>query len=757
MLLELLAAVESIDPTTLPLWATVFVAAGMYPLGIMLGSFCSPCCCGCEDGGDLPEALAVSFDGLTKGVNKLDDLLSVNISACFGSGATATVTAPNGQVEAMVVEDAGPLTGITLTGGGSGYAVLGRVQPTGLEVGGGSGAGAEFSITLAAADPDECGRPRWQITAVEVTKAGTGYVIDEPLTISLGVDEFEDLAAVVRIQTVAIEPTLSAVVSSSGGSGAVLAVELEQIGTLPNRWGVDAVDVADGGDGYIDGDPIVFTVDDGTQVTIAVASVVCGRVSPDLEVEVFGPGSGAAFSFTLEEFTIGGRKYWRVLTLTATSPGSGYDSAATLRVKAQPGSVDEEQSYWTATTDGSGGIVGLTKSTDGKFWKSTGVVDFVEIADAGSYYKTTDETESVFVESGGLYYKTDATAPALVAAITVEIVQEVPSAGSGEVITAEVDDDPESPTFGQIVSLSLENGGDGFLEWAWQIETCCISNWNGKTVIATKSPDEPCVYEKRCCNLGTVRIRYNGQTEPPTAQIYQGCSVAFTVTTEPPFTCDGLAFEGVDFFGEGTISVAVAESGYEPDEYPCPGCCTSGESYSLDACSEEDCMEAGGTWWNVCSCGPCLLDDCEGYELIVEVTMTLNPLYVPAGGAETATRTLTLTLANGYSAESTEDGVYVLANLSPLGSSFSCRVNVYMTMPATTLVGFVSAITRSNDCLEPGGVYLPSQAIDAQGDVVCPLDGAVQLCGQPGLMAPGGAFGPGQTSSLLTTVTVVTP
>jgi hypothetical protein len=43
-MLDLLAAISSVDPPSFVAWAVLVFAAGMYPLGIMLGSSCSPCC-----------------------------------------------------------------------------------------------------------------------------------------------------------------------------------------------------------------------------------------------------------------------------------------------------------------------------------------------------------------------------------------------------------------------------------------------------------------------------------------------------------------------------------------------------------------------------------------------------------------------------------------------------------------------------------------------------------------------------------------
>lgn len=750
MLHELLAAAQAVDPTTLPLWAVVVLAAGMYPLGIMLGAQCSPCCnCGCPGEEQLPDAVAVSFAGLTKGVAKLDDLLSVKISACFGSGATATVAAPSGKVEAFVVEGGGPLSSVTLTNGGAGYAEIGRAAPVGLSVGGGSGSGAEFSVSVSPADPDNCGRPLWQIESVEVTKAGTDYVHEEELTVYLGTDEFEYLPAVLKLQTVAIEPTLSAAASSVAGTGAVFGVVLEQTQTSPNRWSVSDVTVESAGENYETGDTVLFTLDDGAEVIPAAATIVCVHIEPDLEVEVFGPGSGAVFSFTLEPFETYGRDYWRVATLTPTVAGTGYTNGATLRVKAQFGSFDDPQSYWTIQTDASGGVVAATRTTEGRFWKNAGLVKFVEILEGGSYYKTSPDTDSVVVQAGGLFYKTDPTAPTLVADVTVEIVQTWPSQGSGEVITAEVDDDIDSPTFGKIVALTLENGGDGFLSWAYELLSCCIQNWNGKTVIAKKSLSEPCVYEKDCCQFGTVRIKYNGQNDPPDAKIYNGCGVEFEVTTEPPYTCDAISFQGVDLFETGTISVSPAPAGFAEDDYPCPGCCSV-----PGACTEEDCLEALGVWSEPCSCDGCAGEAACGTQYLVTVEAWWRSFYVEDGEVvffeipgSRKSYELELNGINGWNDNQTQainSGAYTVGALA---YATSCAVVV---SASSEWLGSSGEYTFGSSLTGVGGMTLSLPVVDRPDGVLCPIGGAAGMTSATNLTS---------TSSLglvEITVTVVT-
>ena len=55
-MLDLFAFVVSVDPPSLLAWLVFTFAAGMYPLGIMLGASCSPCCGRCSCG--VPEGIA---------------------------------------------------------------------------------------------------------------------------------------------------------------------------------------------------------------------------------------------------------------------------------------------------------------------------------------------------------------------------------------------------------------------------------------------------------------------------------------------------------------------------------------------------------------------------------------------------------------------------------------------------------------------------------------------------------------------------
>lgn len=60
------AAIQSAEPTALILWSVLAFAAGMYPVGLMLGSTCSPCCgtpCTQCTQGSLPDTVTVTLSG----------------------------------------------------------------------------------------------------------------------------------------------------------------------------------------------------------------------------------------------------------------------------------------------------------------------------------------------------------------------------------------------------------------------------------------------------------------------------------------------------------------------------------------------------------------------------------------------------------------------------------------------------------------------------------------------------------------------
>lgn len=612
MLLELLAAVQSVDPMAIPLWAVLVVAAGMYPIGIMLGAQCSPCCnCGCPPGEELPDKITVTFNNITQSAVKTGDLIALSITSCFGAGAEGTVDAAGGLPAV-----AGPVTAVSLTNGGSGYAVLGRVQPQGDLTVSGSGAGAQFTVTLEPTT-DACGLPAWQIASVAVTEPGEGYTDQSPLTITLAEGTFEQTPAALTLNTVPTEATITAVVPPGSGDGAALTVVTKKVSTSPDRWGVDTVTVDQGGEYYNDEDEVVFTAaETDVVVTQATGKVRTRRDQPPVVFDYkTGGGSGATFTAIVQETTVGGLKYYEVESVTITNGGSGYSNGSKVYFRTTgPRNYMDVQARFAIVADGSGVITSLTQEEAGKYWRDSGVVESVTVTNPGSYYGPSSSAGTVTIVDAGKYYSEDATIPPHVAEVTVAITQIAPSAGSGAEITASVNSTVGSPDFGKITGLTMTSAGSGYLKWSYDIYDCCNDRLNGIPFLLERKPGGSCEHYVSCCNDPQITVTYKGRLNPPSVTLGGigggACRVVFEASQDDaPFACDPLAFTATDVFGSGTATVATVEDSAVKADYPCPGVCTSvvvpeGEQYP---CSQETCETMGGQWVNPYECsGPCV-------------------------------------------------------------------------------------------------------------------------------------------------------
>ncbi|MFM2126078.1 MAG: hypothetical protein RL328_2529, partial [Acidobacteriota bacterium] len=488
-------------------------------------------------------------------------LITLAISSCFGSGASGSVSAPSGYTRA----DLGPISGVSLTSGGSGYAKLGRVAPT-LTVSGGTGTGLTVTPTLESVN-DKCGIPFWRIKSVSfsggkdyiggesltvtaatgdtavssavlavqtaarsqptltasvsggatlsvatspnagtpqtwgvsgVTVSGTtsGYADNDPVTFSYGANITEQQAAKAHIVTARTTPTVTASVSS--GSGASLGVTLNASPATPldaALWQVKSVSVTKGGSGYADGESVVFTVTDGVEVAAATAVITVSRENPNLTPNVWGDdgttaGSGAVLTATMNETTDNdGKPAWEVTALSIVNGGSGYEVGEYFWYEELDASIASDPPYyvieidgWLITSvDGSGAITGVgldpNFGTNGLFYKA-GPIQSVAVQSGGDYYKPTNEISRVVVtnagqyyyytgvptgvtvQSAGEYYREDASLSPYVADVTVAINQLMPSEGAGAELSAVIDADTSSPTFGAITDLNLDSAGD---------------------------------------------------------------------------------------------------------------------------------------------------------------------------------------------------------------------------------------------------------------------------------------------------------
>lgn len=516
--MDVLALIAA-EPTLLPLWLVVAFAAGMYPVGMFFG--CSTCCC--------PEQVSVTFSGLTKSSSKID-LTAVVFNSCFGSGAHAVLTSPGGLPET----DSGPLDSVTLMDAGSGYAKLGRVEPT-VTVSSvtGSGEGAEFSVTLAQ-QQDSCGLDRWVVASVSQT-GGTGYANGDQLTFAVAEGDTEETAATAVFAPQYGEPTLT--LTAPGGTGGVLSIDgyfLRTTGGAAGYYGISSVSVTNGGSGYTDNTQATITLGTGdegfpNQATPDIR-IRTGRQEPSDDWLLFpigfAAGSGLIVSLTLTNTG----DWWEATAASVVSGGTGYTVGESYSVEAVDG-----ETFFPAeieiTSVGAGGVVaGIALTSAGEFdGADTGVIESVTIGSWQGAYRKLLSAGGISVTNGGSYYREDPTAPPYVADVTVAVSQNLPSNGSGAVVTATVGDDPQDQeTFGKITDLVIEDGGSGYLAWIYA--DCPVGDFNGKTFTLRRTSAASCEYSA-CVGDSVVSATYANAEGNPEVTIYpragNGCEIYF--------------------------------------------------------------------------------------------------------------------------------------------------------------------------------------------------------------------------------------
>lgn len=392
-------------------------------------------------------------------------------STQFGSGGGGIATAPVGTP--------GPITAVSITSPGSGYAQVVRVVPS-LTASVSGGTGATLSVSLAANGTTP---QTWGVSGVTVTGTTSGYTDNAAVSFSYGGDVTEQTKATATIKTTRTAPTITASAGGSG-SGASLSVSLSQSPTSPSDtalWHVASVAVTAGGSGYADGDPVTFTVSDGTQVAAASGTITTAKTrgNPNLTPYVWGDdgttaGTGAVVTATMNATTDGeGKPAWEVASLSIVNGGSGYEVGEYFWYEeldpgitsSPPYYVLEVDGWWITSVDGNGAITGIgldpNGGTNGLFYKDTsiGAIQSISVTSGGDYYKADSAISRVVVNDAGKYYREEVS----VAGVTVAISQAAGYNGTGASITATVDSDKTSGTFGQVTALTIANGGSGYV------------------------------------------------------------------------------------------------------------------------------------------------------------------------------------------------------------------------------------------------------------------------------------------------------
>lgn len=406
--------------------------------------------------------------------NYVEQLVRLTATSCFGSGFAGIATEPTGGPE-----DAGPIVAVAVTEPGSGYAEIGRVEPT-ITVSGG-GAGADFEVTLEQTN-DACGRPRWRVDAVTIGPGGggTGYTDGEELELTVAEPGTEADPASLSVVCGREAPSLVADYPLGGGSGETVTVSVTPSTLYPNTWEVDEFEVVDGGSGWTWGQYATAVGETEADITVSgVDAYVRTAISEPTIGLSGGSGAGADLAVTLaSNGTAYGPESWNIASVGITTAGTGYQVNDSLTIDLIAGDVEIIGATVTVSTvNGSGGITGLNIQNGGAYYHESGEIESIEIDDygfgfRGSYYRTSDVVESVTVNDGGLFYEEDETAPAIVSEITINVSQFLPSDGAGADIEAVVDDDPASETFGEIIGLTIVDGGDDYLA-VWTSDGPC--------------------------------------------------------------------------------------------------------------------------------------------------------------------------------------------------------------------------------------------------------------------------------------------
>ena len=493
--------------------ALVVDGGGLVNKGGALGTGAACCCgggggCDCSSAGFAPAIPSDAERGL----------VWREFSACIGSGAEGTVDAPQAAGPCDYEGISGAITGETLTDGGSGYAVLGRVEPTvTASVTGGSGATLSVTLTEGAdflGDTLCLEVPIWSVASVSVTSGGSGYSDKQAVTFSAAAgDTVAEHAKAYAY--VAIEAPRSAVVTvhTSGGSGAVL---------------VPTFAVVSG-----------FSINRG------------GAANPPF-------------------CNVPNRTAYEVTGITITNGGSGYavdDFVGISFANSSDGSVYEQLNAEVTAVTGGGEISAIALTYGGGY--------------GGGFTDTLESVVVEGCISGGVgkYYREDPDEPPYVAAVTVTIQQEAPSTGSGAVITATVEDDTASADFGKVVSLTLQDGGTGYIKRSTcAMPDKLYVDWNGQSfevpikesasvVVCSNNPmidGETCSYGEN----GDGGAGYNG-------------SVAIGTIYPPSCKCEGKLHISIELFfvcleclGEiyrpNFYSYRFACARFDTDENGCP-------------------------------------------------------------------------------------------------------------------------------------------------------------------------------------------
>lgn len=405
-MIDLLAAISSVDPPALLAWLVLAFAAGMFPVGVMLGSNCSPCC-GCNGGSGTCETTGncaggcVCVDG--RCVPACQPCLNCD-PACLTMTFSGFDHGTDNCNECKFLDDTTFVLKRPATSPPS--IVLSVSDPTG------SGATLAGTLTIQ-------GDNSYTVTKIAVTNGGGGYT-NPTLTVSTtsGV-QCKQVQATFTLKTT--PPVQSFALTAPNGSGSLVgangswasitleggqqAFTITKLGSFNNGFP---------GTGYVVGDTATLDVRpsvERTAVAVEAATVSIDRVDrvqPSLSASVTSAtgAGGVVYAFMQSGTDEDGNQVWFIGFTNAFS-GSGYANgdkvAFTFPAVFTPPATVITQPVATVTVNGSGALTGLSLTEPGKFYASTGRPTAITLLTGGKYYKG-GVLDTVTVTDGGEYW-----------------------------------------------------------------------------------------------------------------------------------------------------------------------------------------------------------------------------------------------------------------------------------------------------------------------------------------------------------------
>lgn len=230
------------------------------------------------------------------------------------------------------VSSALQVTGVTVTGRGSGYTAL----PTLTASGGGGGSGATFSVAMA-------------LDTVAINAAGTGYAVGNTLTLAGGT---RSVAATCTVTSIGAGGAITGVTIANPGVYTALPSTPNNVfgpgtgGKLSLTWNVQGVTVSNGGFGYTSAPTLAFSSGAATATATVGGGTAIGSCTTTGTVKtigVFNGGSGytTAPTLTIDPPPTGGTQATATCTVsgtnainsvTVTNPGSGYTTKPNITI-----------------------------------------------------------------------------------------------------------------------------------------------------------------------------------------------------------------------------------------------------------------------------------------------------------------------------------------------------------------------------------------------------------------------------------------